>query len=68
LELDLTDTRLKCRVNFIGTDKARLILDFPAEPGYLDKLMSALSALMKLRFLKKGEPDDRSKAIGKDMH
>jgi hypothetical protein len=49
--LDLTDSRLRATVRRIDEDtpneRARLVLDYPVDPPYPERVMQALSDLLR---------------------
>lgn len=60
MQLDWTDTRLKCKLDYPNPDTARLIISFPAEPEYLKKVVAVIGELVQLRF---GGETQKSKAF-----
>lgn len=45
--LDLEDERLRARITRLSGDRARLVLDYPAEARYRDAVLTALSDLLR---------------------
>lgn len=45
--VDLQDANLRARISCIAGDKYRLVLDYPRDPAYRDRVLSALSDLLR---------------------
>lgn len=45
--LDLQDANLRARISCITDDRYRLVLDYPRDPTYRDRVLSALSDLLR---------------------
>ena len=45
--VDLQDANLRARISCITDDRYRLVLDYPRDPAYRDRVLSALSDLLR---------------------
>lgn len=70
--LDLADIQIRASIKRISGDRIRLVLEYPREDVYRDKIMSALSELLKPPKPREeggaADPSDPTPAISSNLH